>query len=257
MKNSTINKVYHQKLKQTLFSDTHNVSSLNDIKKACNKITDHFEIDYFIYGALIPLSFTRPLMVIVSSYPDEWRARYDEQDYLRIDPTVSHCRQHVTSIVWSAENIASNSSEVIKLFDEAHDHGLCSGVSVPQHSSGGEWGMLSLASQRPVSKTDYNLKLAAQQGQLILPYLHEIARNVILTSHGENQLSVMLTKREDECLRWAADGKSAWEVGQIIGITERTVNRHIEKAMEKLGVHNRQHAIAKAALQGIIHPPLC
>jgi LuxR family transcriptional activator of bioluminescence operon/LuxR family quorum-sensing system transcriptional regulator CciR len=54
-----------------------------------------------------------------------------------------------------------------------------------------------------------------------------------------------LTARESECLRWAAEGKTDVEAGQIIGISSRTVRFHINNAKIKLGVATRIQAVAK------------
>ena len=55
-------------------------------------------------------------------------------------------------------------------------------------------------------------------------------------------------------MHWAAKGKSCWEIAQILNMAESTANFHLRNAMLKLDVSNRQHAVAKAALQGLIHP---
>src|SRR3546814_11241249 len=52
-----------------------------------------------------------------------------------------------------------------------------------------------------------------------------------------------LTQREVSCLQWAAIGKTSWEMGLILGLTERTINFHIHNACRKLGVHGRKQAI--------------
>lgn len=64
-----------------------------------------------------------------------------------------------------------------------------------------------------------------------------------------------LTKREHDCLCWAAQGKTSWEIGQILGIQERTVNFHIANTCEKLEVRTRQAAIT-VALQHCLLAPL-
>jgi DNA-binding CsgD family transcriptional regulator len=61
-----------------------------------------------------------------------------------------------------------------------------------------------------------------------------------------------LTRREQDCLQWAAAGKTSWEIGQVLHITERTVNFHLGHTMSKLGCHSRQHAIVKALALGWI-----
>ncbi len=61
-----------------------------------------------------------------------------------------------------------------------------------------------------------------------------------------------LTPREVEVLTWAARGKAAWEIGEILHIAKRTVDEHIQTAVQKLGAANRTQAVAIALLTRII-----
>jgi len=61
-----------------------------------------------------------------------------------------------------------------------------------------------------------------------------------------------LTRREVECLGWAAQGKSEWEISQILGISEHTAEKHLINARVKLGAVNRVHAVATAIRRGLI-----
>jgi DNA-binding CsgD family transcriptional regulator len=70
------------------------------------------------------------------------------------------------------------------------------------------------------------------------------------TDHG-------LTPREREVLWWAAEGKSAQEIAEILSIAKRTVNEHTQNAARKLGAANRTQAVATALrgrLIGKSHP---
>jgi LuxR family transcriptional regulator, quorum-sensing system regulator SolR len=62
----------------------------------------------------------------------------------------------------------------------------------------------------------------------------------------------MLTEREREIMRWTAEGKTAFEVGLIVGLTERAVNFHIGRVLVKLGATNKTHAAVMAAVMGIL-----
>lgn len=64
-----------------------------------------------------------------------------------------------------------------------------------------------------------------------------------------------LSPREKICLSWAARGKSSWDIGRIIGISENTVNFHIKNALRKLGVRSRTVAVIKAVRLGFIETP--
>ena len=58
-----------------------------------------------------------------------------------------------------------------------------------------------------------------------------------------------LTPREAEVLSWIAKGKTNRDVGEILGMSPRTVNKHLEHVFEKLGVETRAAAAALASGQ--------
>jgi DNA-binding CsgD family transcriptional regulator len=63
---------------------------------------------------------------------------------------------------------------------------------------------------------------------------------------------VMLTKREVECLRWAAAGKTNEEIATIIDLKRTTIRFHIRAAAQKLDAVNRDQALFKAAQLGFL-----
>ena len=64
----------------------------------------------------------------------------------------------------------------------------------------------------------------------------------------------LLTPREREVLTWVAQGKSAWEIGEILRIGKRTVDEHVQTATRKLNAANRVQAVAIALRERIIEP---
>ena len=61
-----------------------------------------------------------------------------------------------------------------------------------------------------------------------------------------------LTKRELECLKWCAVGKSYWETSVILEISERTVNFHMASVRDKLGASSNAHAVAMGIASDLI-----
>lgn len=61
-----------------------------------------------------------------------------------------------------------------------------------------------------------------------------------------------LGEREREALTWAARGKTFAEIGQILGLSRRTVEFHLDNARRKLGVPTRTQALIKAAVGQLI-----
>lgn len=73
-------------------------------------------------------------------------------------------------------------------------------------------------------------------------------RNAMFSRH------VALNEREIECLTWSARGKTSPEIAQIVNISKRTVNFHIENACRKLNVATRTEAVVKATSGRLIDP---
>ncbi|MET4323479.1 DNA-binding CsgD family transcriptional regulator [Bradyrhizobium sp. JR4.1] len=57
---------------------------------------------------------------------------------------------------------------------------------------------------------------------------------------------VVLSAREKQCLLWVEEGKSSWEIGMILRVSENTVNFHLKNAMRKLEVTTRIQCAIKA-----------
>ncbi|WP_207459346.1 response regulator transcription factor [Azospirillum sp. SYSU D00513] len=88
---------------------------------------------------------------------------------------------------------------------------------------------------------------------------HRLARGTPGETTGQGSArpagnGVRLTERESEALTWSARGKSSTDIAVLIGVTDRTVNFHIDNAIRKLGVATRIQAAVKAALLGLIKP---
>jgi DNA-binding CsgD family transcriptional regulator len=79
---------------------------------------------------------------------------------------------------------------------------------------------------------------------IIVPYIYDAYQRITKTRKPH------ITKRELECMRWVSEGKTSWEISQILNISERTANFHVANYIEKTGSVNRQQAIAKCLLQG-------
>jgi DNA-binding CsgD family transcriptional regulator len=67
----------------------------------------------------------------------------------------------------------------------------------------------------------------------------------------EKARSPRLTPRQIECLVWVEQGKSARDIGDIIGISRRTAEEHIAAACASLGVRTRVQAVVRAREMGL------
>jgi DNA-binding CsgD family transcriptional regulator len=228
--------------------------NVEEIHHVCADICQEFGFEQFIYAASVPTSFVKPSLIIISGYAREWREHYNTQHYMGVDPTVAYCAHNILPLNWA--NLATDTSSnplLHRFMSEARDFGLSSGISFPIHTAQGDSAMLSLASPEQHPKTQPRIIEAMPYGQLFTAYLHETVRQVF----AEQMLPISradLTPREQECLLWVTEGKTTWETSQILNISERTVTFHLQNTVDKLGVVNRQQAVARAVALGIIRP---
>ncbi len=78
-------------------------------------------------------------------------------------------------------------------------------------------------------------------------YLFRLTANNRRSDDETLRQSFALTQRESEVLLWIAKGKANRDIGEILGLSARTVNKHLEQIYVKLGVENRASAAVKAA----------
>lgn len=114
---------------------------------------------------------------------------------------------------------------------------------------------LLLRMQRDVARTRARATLDVDGRRLEFCYLSATGPNELLFSltetGGDNEQRVLqqalpLTAREAEVLLWISRGKSNRDIGEILNISPRTVNKHLEQVFVKLGVENRASAAAHA-----------
>lgn len=100
-----------------------------------------------------------------------------------------------------------------------------------------------------------NLPVVTPRKSFKLVYLGQSRDNEhliqLINSNEISEASILknrlpLTEREAEVLLWIARGKTNREIGQILGTSPRTINKHLEQIYKKLGVENRTAAAIKA-----------
>jgi len=82
-------------------------------------------------------------------------------------------------------------------------------------------------------------------GEALRPHLASLYR---LGGNVPKLAGTPLTAREREVLEWVAAGKTNRDVAAIVGAKQRTIEKHLERIYEKLGVETRTAAAARAKL---------
>ena len=234
---------------------TNRTKSLPDLFELLVVAADKEGFDQVAYGAL---TYHEPLHLdghaapaVAMNFPSEWTDHYFERKYHRIDPVVVLTPCIARPFLWSSLQQRVGLEDKQKLiFDEAREAGLNNGISVPLHGPWGRVAVLSFASRADDSEPEAKMgHLNALASQFHVAFT-DISQNV-----RPPHVPIQLSGREKECLMWTAQGKSSWDIGMILKISENTVNFHVKNAMRKLGTTSRTVAVVKSIRLNLIELP--
>lgn len=234
-----------------LSNEIRTAENTDQLKDICQAVCIDLGFECYLFGGYFPLVEG---VVVASTYPDEWRALYDEQGYVAIDPIVKHCWSDSSALAWHEIQYSDGKAGELekKFMQDAHSYGLCSGITIPVHGSGSESCMLSLAS----SVAPEELQTHDEAGlHMIVHAVHDVTKHLLANSDAETVTNAeSLSPREIECLSWTAKGKTSWAISRILNVSENTVIFHLRNAIKKLQVTNRSQAVAKAIEHSKIKP---
>jgi LuxR family quorum-sensing system transcriptional regulator CciR len=181
--------------------------------------------------------------VIAVHYPEAWQRHYRANRYIEIDPTIDSIAQRNAPYAW--EQLSNLDHQRRRLFDDVRDLGVVAGLTVPIHMADGTTFLASFAAETPGAIQRFRPLLSLVCAQFL-------ERHAALS--GAAEPSIQLTPRERDCLTWTARGKSAWEIGVLLSISENTVNFHIKNACAKLDSNGRMLGVVRAIMLGLIAP---
>lgn len=95
--------------------------------------------------------------------------------------------------------------------------------------------------------------MPSKRSGILLP-LHQDKPTTHPSAEPRSFLQLDVTARQLEILSWVEQGKSATDIGGILGISHRTVEHHLEKVCNNLGVRTRFQAVLKVRDLGLIGP---
>lgn len=230
---------------------------VDDFIQATNEAGDPTAVADLFGRALADLGFDRFLYcalrnhsqcekaALVRNYPDDWMSHYVEQGYVETDAARRQCLVARGPFLWSSlvERLPRHET---RIFDEARAAGVRDGIGIGLHGPLGESMGVGVASSTGGADPGRHLQtihlLAVQFNQAY----------DTLTFPAKARPDPHLTPREREVLLWAARGKSAWAIGEILNISENSVEWHLKNVFRKLDADTRITAVVKALHRGLI-----
>lgn len=221
------------------------MTTADEVFQELQQQTCHLEFDYYALCVRHPVPFTRPKISVRSSYPAEWLAQYQSENYYAIDPVLKRENYVHGHLPWTDELFV----DAQPLWDGARDHGLLKGITqcmmLPNHAL----GFLSVSGRQQA-----NGALDKEEIELRLQMLVQMALTTLLRFEDDMVMppEMKFSKREKEILKWTAEGKTSAEIAIILSISENTVNFHQKNMQKKFNAPNKTQIACYAAATGLI-----
>lgn len=213
------------------------------------RFTKAMEFETFNAMTVVDHALGRSEFISVDNCPEGFKDAWNDPSLGMKDPVMQHCKRQSVPIVWNQKTYVDCGASA--LWEVQAGFGYRSGVAMALHLPEGRHFVFGMDRSEALPSNPQHLTRIVADMQLFAVYAMDAALRVLLPP--EQQLErPHLTPRELEALRWTMDGKTAWEVGTIMSITERTAVLHISNAMRKLGCNNKHQAVLKALRLGLI-----
>jgi DNA-binding CsgD family transcriptional regulator len=188
----------------------------------------------------------------IDNAPEGYRLTFESMEIGYGDPVMQHCKRSGTPIIWGRSTYLA--AGLPERWEHQAEFGYRAGIGVALHLPRGLHFMIGVDRDQPLPSNAVERGRLAGELCLFAAFAHEAAMRVLLPVSPRVSADVtgLLSVREQEVVRWTADGKTAWEIGRILGISEQTVVRHVGRAAGKLGCVNKVQAVAKALRLGLI-----
>lgn len=190
-----------------------------------------------------------PEFIVVDNIPHAYKNEFSNRaNYVR-DPVMQHCKHKSVPIIWDQSTYTS--CGLGAKWEMQASHGFRAGVALALHLPEGKHFFLGVDRDAALPDDPVEVTRIVADLQLFAVHAQEAALRLMVPSSQDPDIPP-LTPRELEALRWTMEGKTAWEVGNILGISERTAVLHVSNATRKLGCISKHQAVLKALRLGML-----
>jgi LuxR family quorum-sensing system transcriptional regulator CciR len=224
---------------------------VQSFSRAAHAVRDMEALRVLLTGAAHRLGFHHLMLqgacgtLWLDDMPSAWQAASD-------DPALAAASQCYAPFLWSdiPRLIACTPAQRTYL-DTAAVAGLGAAVTVPMHRARGadDAGSYSVFAGACsfLMKTEAALPLASLAAAHYIGALaFDAAERLNLSQPATDPHGPHLTPRQRDCVALVAQGKSDWEIGRLLGISDSTVHKHIEDAKRRFGVSTRIQLVVRS-----------
>lgn len=220
--------------------------SVEEIAACFMAFVGFFGFEALMIGQLVnPALVPKNKRLLISNWPNELREQRAAEQIDLHDPVGRYALKTKSPFTWQEAYDHANRFGR-KVYRDVAEHGYRSGMMFPVHSYDAVPGGVSIGSRECLSLVRRDI------GLIDLVAQHAYVRLDDLIGPFPHQIKAQLSKREIEVVHYAAAGKTNWEIGEILGISEFTVRDCLKILASKLETSNRTHTVAVAIAQNHI-----
>lgn len=231
------------------FTSVLDVGSRDDFLREVVRFSQNMGFTTVSAMAVMDCGVGRSEFVWIDNAPPGFAALAGDPAGMRRDPVMQHCRRHTVPIIWDQHTYTSQGMG--EIWEEQARFGYHTGIAMALHLPEGRHFAFGVERDRPLPSDGGELSRLVADLQLFAVHAQDAAMRLLSPVPPPIDRPA-LTPRELEALRWTMEGKTAWEVGAILGITERTAVLHANNAMHKLGCTSKHQAVLRALRLGLI-----
>ena len=209
---------------------------------ALRRVTHEFSLQHVTLLSLNnPDEILLSRLVVQSSIPEQYIAEFDRKRLLEKCALAEIIVQSKLPFCWSIGDPLHTRPFIVDsgIEDLQRRYGLITSVAMTLYSLEGERFIMRYDGARPrLTQVELN--------EIGMISLHAFDMFEKIRRNERKAAPSPLTTRELEVVRWTAQGKTSAEIGQILTLSDHTVNAYMTNAIKKLDCVNRTQLVAKA-----------
>ncbi|NCT83936.1 MAG: LuxR family transcriptional regulator [Comamonadaceae bacterium] len=187
--------------------------------------------------------------VTVSNTPSAFLEAFNDASNAKRDPVHQHVMRNAAPLIYDQSLYVK--ADAGDLWEMQAPFGYRTGLAVSVHMPGYRRFLLGVDREKALPKDAVRLNRMIADLQLLAVHAQDAAARLLLSSKGMDNRP-KLSARQLEILKLTMEGKSAWVVGSILGISENTVNYHMKQLFKELDVSSKPHAVLKVMELGLL-----
>lgn len=214
-----------------------------------------------------------PLFCSLSNMPEGYEDIFNDMEGSVVDPVMQHLKNSPFPLPWGKETYTASGQGA--MWEAQAAWGVSNGVGLALHLGQGEHFVIGFDSPHSLGDNIETMrKIVAVQGFAVYALeaarrlMFPLARNLrnqglisvdamahaapVETESADFAATATLSLRELECLKWSAAGKTAYETGELMNLSEAMVKKYFTSIRGKLGAKTKSEALGRALRMGIL-----